>query len=160
MTGTHPDEEDEVTKPPVHGVFAENTEETAKRLPAQLSGPERCGAKTRHGSNCARFPAAGRARCRLHGGASTGPRTPEGRQRVGDAARARYVAASIADGWAILPEHETRLVKRLLERLRNSRNGTAQALGITPHGLRRILTGLPLRPQEFQAVCAATGLWI
>lgn len=119
------------------------------------NGPERCGAKTRHGSTCARCPAAGRTRCRLHGGASTGPRTPEGRRRVGDAARARYVAASLADGWVILPEHQTHLVNRLLERLRNSRNRTAQVLGITSHGLRRVLTGLPLRPEEFGTVRAA-----
>ena len=45
----------------------------------------RCGAKTRRGSPCqapAMRNAKGRyTRCRLHGGASTGPRTLEGLQR-------------------------------------------------------------------------------
>jgi len=42
----------------------------------------RCGARTRGGSPC-RAPAIhGKRRCRMHGGRSTGPRTPEGRDRV------------------------------------------------------------------------------
>lgn len=40
-----------------------------------------CGAKTRQGLPCRRWPIAGRRRCRLHGGLSTGPRTPEGKLR-------------------------------------------------------------------------------
>jgi hypothetical protein len=36
----------------------------------------RCGAKTRRGSLC-RAPAMANGRCRMHGGMSTGPRTPE-----------------------------------------------------------------------------------
>jgi hypothetical protein len=52
-----------------------------------------CGAKTRTGTPC-RCPAMWSertqryTRCRLHGGASTGPRTPEGLQA---SRRARYV---------------------------------------------------------------------
>jgi hypothetical protein len=41
----------------------------------------RCGAKTRTGCPC-RSPAMTNGRCRMHGGASTGPRTPEGRARI------------------------------------------------------------------------------
>jgi hypothetical protein len=37
----------------------------------------RCGAKTRRGTPC-RSPAMANGRCRMHGGMSTGPRTPEG----------------------------------------------------------------------------------
>ena len=37
----------------------------------------RCGAKTRRGTPC-QAPAMGNGRCRMHGGLSTGPRTPEG----------------------------------------------------------------------------------
>jgi hypothetical protein len=37
----------------------------------------RCGAKTRKGTPC-RAPAMKNGRCRMHGGKSTGPRTPEG----------------------------------------------------------------------------------
>ena len=39
-----------------------------------------CGAKTRKGSPC-RSPAMQNGRCRMHGGASTGPRTPAGLAR-------------------------------------------------------------------------------
>ena len=40
-----------------------------------------CGAKNRSGVSCGN-PGTGRGgRCRFHGGASTGPRTPEGLQR-------------------------------------------------------------------------------
>jgi hypothetical protein len=42
----------------------------------------RCGAKTRRGTPC-QCPALRRKRrCRLHGGRSTGPRSPEGKWRV------------------------------------------------------------------------------
>ena len=40
---------------------------------------QRCLAKTRGGSLCQKAAIAGKGRCRLHGGASTGPRTVEGR---------------------------------------------------------------------------------
>jgi hypothetical protein len=44
---------------------------------------QRCGAKL-HGklAACRRWPVPGRTRCRLHGGMSTGARTPEGKARV------------------------------------------------------------------------------
>ena len=57
----------------------------------------RCGAKTRKGTPC-RSAAMKNGRCRMHGGMSTGPRTPEGIERI-RAARTkhgRYSAASIA----------------------------------------------------------------
>ncbi len=47
----------------------------------------RCGARTRAATPC-RSPAMGNGRCRMHGGLSTGPRTPEGLARL---ARARTV---------------------------------------------------------------------
>jgi hypothetical protein len=40
----------------------------------------RCGARTRSGG-CCRQPAMKNGRCRMHGGLSTGPRTPEGLRR-------------------------------------------------------------------------------
>ena len=40
----------------------------------------RCGAKRRDGASC-RQPAMRNGRCRMHGGKSTGPRTPEGLER-------------------------------------------------------------------------------
>ena len=41
-----------------------------------------CGAKTRSGEPCFKFPIRGKKRCRLHGGLSTGPKTAEGRTRI------------------------------------------------------------------------------
>ena len=41
----------------------------------------RCGAKTRKGTTCRAPAMRGKKRCRLHGGKSTGPRTPEGIER-------------------------------------------------------------------------------
>lgn len=35
-----------------------------------------CGAKTRSGTPCKRAPMEGKTRCKLHGGASTGPKKP------------------------------------------------------------------------------------
>jgi hypothetical protein len=52
-------------------------------------GPEwlgkRCLAKTRSGTLCQRPAYKHNGRCRLHGGASTGARTPEGVQRISEA---------------------------------------------------------------------------
>ena len=54
--------------------------------PGDPSKAPRCGAKTRAGTPC-RSPAMANGRCRMHGGTSTGPRTPEGLARV---AKANY----------------------------------------------------------------------
>jgi hypothetical protein len=43
---------------------------------------QRCGAKTRQGTACLRPANKKNGRCRLHGGASTGPRTAGGRTRI------------------------------------------------------------------------------
>ena len=43
---------------------------------------QRCDAKTRKGTACQKPPLTGKARCRLHGGLSTGPRTTEGKARI------------------------------------------------------------------------------
>jgi len=46
---------------------------------------QRCGAKTRKGTECLRPANKKNGRCRLHGGASTGPKTLEGRKRISQA---------------------------------------------------------------------------
>jgi hypothetical protein len=63
----------------------------------------RCGARCRNGRRCqapvvrdADMNAPRNGRCRLHGGRSTGPRTPEGRRRIGEAARQRAHARRLA----------------------------------------------------------------
>ena len=49
-----------------------------------------CGAKTRKGTLC-KAPGNGKGgRCKLHGGMSTGPRTPEGKTRSLAALRSRH----------------------------------------------------------------------
>jgi hypothetical protein len=52
-----------------------------------------CGARTRSGGSCARKAIDGRLRCRNHGGASTGPRSAEGKARIAQAQRARWKRA-------------------------------------------------------------------
>ena len=57
----------------------------------------RCGAMTREGTPCL-APAMANGRCRMHGGKSTGPRTPEGleRSRKANWKHGHYSAESIA----------------------------------------------------------------
>jgi hypothetical protein len=50
----------------------------------------RCGAKTRAGGACKAPSVHGKARCRMHGGCSTGPKTPEGKARSLAAANAGW----------------------------------------------------------------------
>jgi hypothetical protein len=76
----------------------------------------RCGAKTRAGCPC-QAPAMANGRCRMHGGASTGPRTEAGRARIRAAntkhggysaesqAALRRTSAFIAETRALLALH-------------------------------------------------------
>jgi hypothetical protein len=76
-----------------------------------LSKVERCGAKTRNNCPC-RAPAMDNGRCRMHGGPSTGPRTPEGlaRSRRANWKTGEYSAESKANrrflrlAWRVLDE--------------------------------------------------------
>lgn len=58
--------------------------------------PAVCGARLPDGEKCGRAPLDGKARCRLHGGASTGPKTPEGRRRIAAAQFARWREINMA----------------------------------------------------------------
>lgn len=49
-----------------------------------------CGAKTRKGHPCRLLSEPGKARCKFHGGKSTGPRTAEGKARIAEAQRRRW----------------------------------------------------------------------
>ena len=51
-----------------------------------------CGAKTRKGTPCRAVVVEGRAKCRLHGGLSTGPTSAEGRARIAESNRRRAEA--------------------------------------------------------------------
>jgi hypothetical protein len=55
------------------GDFDTNTEPMETPEPTDSNASRRCGAKTRNGTPCQKYPAEGGARCRFHGGASTGP---------------------------------------------------------------------------------------
>src|SRR3954471_17429011 len=91
----------------------------------------RCGARTRSGLPC-KAQAMRNGRCYRHGGASTGPRTPEGLQRIvkartvhgGYSAESRRVAGMIRDLKA-----EAKRFLRPLEQLgwgRGERTATAR----------------------------------
>ena len=56
----------------------------------------RCGAKTRRGTACQSAAIKGKARCRLHGGRSTGP-SAEARRRMSQAnmVHGRYCRATV-----------------------------------------------------------------
>jgi glucans biosynthesis protein len=56
--------------------------------PGDSSTAPRCGARTRGGGACRSPAVRGKRRCRMHGGLSTGPRTPEGLER---SRRARWL---------------------------------------------------------------------
>ena len=55
--------------------------------PGDPSQAPRCGARTRKDQPCRAPAVRGKRRCRMHGGRSTGPRTPAGRER---STRARW----------------------------------------------------------------------
>jgi hypothetical protein len=59
------------------------------RQPKRKHRP-RCGAKTRAGGRCLVRVELGKARCRFHGGLSTGPKTETGRARIAEAQRRRW----------------------------------------------------------------------
>ena len=65
------------------------TKSIAEHGKATRFGPnwpgERCGAKTRRSTECQRPAYQHNGRCGLHGGKSTGARTPEGLQRISEA---------------------------------------------------------------------------
>jgi hypothetical protein len=62
-----------------------------RRRPRRKDRP-RCGAKTRAGGTCMVRVEFGKARCRFHGGLSTGPKTEVGRARIAEAQRRRWRA--------------------------------------------------------------------
>ncbi len=73
-----------------------------------------CGAKTRQDKFCKKPPLKGKKRCKLHGGASTGPRTEQGKARVAAAhfkhgKRSKRYVEQRKKIWAELREIERRM---------------------------------------------------
>ena len=56
-----------------------------------------CGARTRSGEQCRGLPIAGKRRCRMHGGKSTGPRTDQGRAAIAASNRQRRRMTSVSE---------------------------------------------------------------
>ncbi len=56
----------------------------------------KCGARNRKGEPCSARALPGKRRCKFHGGMSTGPKTPAGRNRIAEAQRQRWKAWRIA----------------------------------------------------------------
>ena len=77
---------------------AERVRESEERARLRELRRQPCGAKTRAGHPCQRKGLGRGGRCANHGGASTGPRTPEGRQRIAEAQRRRWAALRVSAG--------------------------------------------------------------
>lgn len=71
-----------------HRETRSSADPTGSRSPATKR--TRGGAKTRKGTPCRARGLRGSARCKLHGGMSTGPKTQEGRKRIAQAQRIRW----------------------------------------------------------------------
>jgi hypothetical protein len=67
----------------------------------------RCGARTRAGQPC-QGSAMGNGRCRMHGGLSTGPTSPEGLARI-------VAARTVHGGYGAEMRHLRELVRELRE---------------------------------------------
>jgi len=86
-------------------LLAPATEGTPRRVPRRLR--PQCMARRRDGRRCqgkvtwdTEHDRPRNTKCRVHGGLSTGPRTPEGRQRIGMANRQRAQARRQAQAQA------------------------------------------------------------
>jgi hypothetical protein len=112
-----------------------------------LAAP-RCGARTRCGGEC-RQPAMPNGRCRLHGGLSTGPRTPEGLAR---SRRARWKhGARSAEVRALL--REARLQSRRTRALRVCLDGSPAG-----HGVHRSKAPFPVGARCARPPSSTTAL--
>lgn len=65
------------------GLFGDGSPKPRKARPL-------CGAKARTGNPCQMRVEPGKAKCRLHGGLSTGPKTAEGKASIAAATKARW----------------------------------------------------------------------
>lgn len=72
------------------GNFATLTRARDRVLVHAENRSKRCDARTRRGTPCRAKPISGKARCKFHGGMSTGPKTQEGRERVAQAQKRRW----------------------------------------------------------------------
>jgi len=85
--------------------------------PGDPANAPRCGAKTRKGTPC-RGPAMRNGRCRMHGGKSTGPRTPEGLERSRKARWKHGAYSREVREQRVAARRELRAIVRLLNELK------------------------------------------
>ena len=76
---------------------------------------QRCGAKTRRGTPCRRPANKRNGRCRLHGGASSGPRTEQGRAKI---AAANTTTGQHTKAKIVRRREDAKVAKELRNRLR------------------------------------------
>ena len=76
---------------------------------------QRCGAKTRRGTPCQRPDNKRNGRCRLHGGASSGPRTEQGRAKI---AAANTTTGQHTKEMILRRKKDAKIAKGLRDRLR------------------------------------------
>ena len=76
---------------------------------------QRCGAKTRRGVPCQRPANKRNGRCRLHGGASSGPRTEQGRAKI---AAANTTTGQHTKAMIARRKEDAKIAKGLRDRLR------------------------------------------
>jgi hypothetical protein len=79
-----------------------------------LTAIPRCGALTRAGQPC-QGPAMSNGRCRMHGGLSTGPTSPEGLARI-------VAARTVHGGYGTEMQQFRELVREMREDARRLRN--------------------------------------
>jgi hypothetical protein len=131
--------------------------------PLNESNPiKRCGAKTRSGKTCCKFPVAGRERCRLHGGATpvgvASPHFKTGRHSkyIPERLAERYQEA-LADGELLALREEIALVDaRLADLLGRVDTGES---GLFWRQARAALNGYNKAVAEKKDVEAATYLF-
>ena len=89
-----------------------------KALKAANAAP-RCGAKKRRKKTPCGSPAMSNGRCRIHGGASTGPRTAEGIERI----RQAHWKHGMRSAEAIRRRKEGMALRREIKRLADIASG-------------------------------------
>ncbi len=117
----------------------------------------RCGARTRAGCPC-RQPAMANGRCRLHGGLSTGPRTPEGLARCRGARLTHGSRPRELIGLRSRAVHAARRL-RALDRALSAGHGVDRPDSSSPVGARALSAagGAPThasRPDDLRARAA------
>ena len=86
-----------------------------RKMDDQAHASLRCGAKTRRGTPCANWGMKN-GRCRMHGGMSTGPKTPEGKER---SRRANWKHGH----YSRAAKEEHRRLRKLIQELSSSLRG-------------------------------------